>query len=151
MYVDEENEDEVTDEGTDDTVRKKHRIPFEKACFFWLVLASKPGMEGDEFLQNTTRETADGLLNCEETHQERDSQLAHPTLSSAEHLFAIMQQASRCNSNNPTDYKDTVGNTKDDQFRFRIDFVGFHTIGPVITAMSYARLLVRLVYVLSLD
>lgn len=47
------------------TLWRKHRIPFEKACFFWLVLASKPGMEGAEFLQNTTRETADGLLNCE--------------------------------------------------------------------------------------
>jgi hypothetical protein len=61
LYVDEENENEVTDNGMGEIIWRKHRIPFEKASYFWLVLASKPGDEGDEFLQNTTTGTADGL------------------------------------------------------------------------------------------
>lgn len=61
LYIDKANEDVVADDGTNDTIWRKHRIPFEKACFFFLVLMSHPGDEGDEFLQNTTKETADGL------------------------------------------------------------------------------------------
>jgi hypothetical protein len=59
-YIDEENESEAT-RNTDDTVWEKHRILFEKACSFWLVLASHPEMEGDRFLQNTTSETTQVL------------------------------------------------------------------------------------------
>jgi hypothetical protein len=61
LYIDAENEDEVTDDGTDSNIWRKHRIPFEKVCFFWLVIESKSGLEGDEFLPNTTSETANGL------------------------------------------------------------------------------------------
>jgi hypothetical protein len=59
LYIDEENEE--PGDKADSVIWRKHRIPFEKACFFWLVLGAKPGDEGDEFLQNTTRETPDGL------------------------------------------------------------------------------------------
>jgi hypothetical protein len=61
LYADEENEDGMTDEEMREVMWRRHRIPFEKACFFWLVLASKLGTEGDEFLLNVTRETAEGL------------------------------------------------------------------------------------------
>jgi hypothetical protein len=53
--------DDVVYEGADDILWRKHRIPFEKAAFLWLLLMSKPGDEGDEFLENTTYETIDGL------------------------------------------------------------------------------------------
>jgi hypothetical protein len=61
LYIDAENEDGITDDEMKSIIWRKHRIPFEKACFFWLLLGAKPGDEGDEFLQNTTKETPDGL------------------------------------------------------------------------------------------
>jgi hypothetical protein len=48
-------------EGADDILWRRHRIPFEKAAFLWLLVMSQPGDEGDEFLQNTTYGTIDGL------------------------------------------------------------------------------------------
>jgi hypothetical protein len=61
LYIDEEDEDQITDNEMGNIIWRKHRIPFEKACYSWLVLTSKPGDERDEFLQNATTGTADRL------------------------------------------------------------------------------------------
>jgi hypothetical protein len=61
FYVNEDEEYKVCDHSNDDILWRKHRIPFEKVCFFWLVLEAKPGMEGDEFLEKTARGSADEL------------------------------------------------------------------------------------------
>jgi hypothetical protein len=62
LYIDyEKDPDAISKDKKDDTIWRKYRLPFEKACFFVLVLGSKPGDEGDGFLENTTEETADDL------------------------------------------------------------------------------------------
>jgi hypothetical protein len=48
-------------EGADDILWRKHRIPFDKVAFLWLLVMSQPGDESDEFLQKTTYGTIDGL------------------------------------------------------------------------------------------
>jgi hypothetical protein len=52
LYVENKEDDmrRLCELGKDDFIWRKHRIPFEKACKFWLVLMAEPGMEGDEFL-----------------------------------------------------------------------------------------------------
>jgi hypothetical protein len=35
---------------------RKHRVPFEKAFDVWSVIITKPGLEGDEFLEETVRD-----------------------------------------------------------------------------------------------
>jgi hypothetical protein len=49
------------DENEDEIIWRKHRIPFEKAAFFWLAVMTESGNEGDDFLQSTTLKTIDGL------------------------------------------------------------------------------------------
>jgi hypothetical protein len=62
LYIDyEKDPDAIFKDKKDDTIWRKHRLSFEKAYFFVWVLDSKPGDEGDEFLENTTEESADGL------------------------------------------------------------------------------------------
>ncbi|KAF2827415.1 hypothetical protein CC86DRAFT_405543 [Ophiobolus disseminans] len=61
LYIDEADDVQITNDGKDDTVWMKHRIPYEKVAFFCLVRESHPGDEGDEFLQNMTKETIEGL------------------------------------------------------------------------------------------
>jgi hypothetical protein len=62
LYPEDESLDvQPTYEGADSHIWRKHRVPFEKVAFFYLVLGAKPGMEGDEFLQNTTVRNPDGL------------------------------------------------------------------------------------------
>lgn len=60
LYAADENE-EVRYEGVDNVIWRKHRIPFEKAASFWLLVMGMPGNESDEFLQNTTWKTIDRL------------------------------------------------------------------------------------------
>jgi hypothetical protein len=57
----ENDEDGLEYEGAEDILWRKHRIPFEKVAFFWTLVAAQPGDEGDDFLQNTTYETMNGL------------------------------------------------------------------------------------------
>lgn len=59
-YVGTDRED-VRYEGVDDILWRKHRIPFEKAAFFWLLTGGQPSDEGDEFLQSTRIRTIEGL------------------------------------------------------------------------------------------
>jgi hypothetical protein len=59
LHVDVEEEDRLTQDELSAILWRKHRIPFEKACAFWLLVSVKPGDEGDEFLQNTARDMAD--------------------------------------------------------------------------------------------
>jgi hypothetical protein len=55
------DEEDVEYEGADDILGRKHRIPFEKVAFFWTLILGQPADEGDDFLQNTTYGTMDGL------------------------------------------------------------------------------------------
>lgn len=54
-------DEDVRYDGAEDRIWRKYRIPFEKVAFIYLVFMSKPGDEGDEFLQNTTQEKLEGL------------------------------------------------------------------------------------------
>jgi hypothetical protein len=60
LYTQDEN-DEVRFDGVDDIIWRRHRIPFEKAASFWLLVSAMPGDDGDEFLQNSTLRSIDGL------------------------------------------------------------------------------------------
>jgi hypothetical protein len=60
LYTKDEN-DEVRFDGVDDIIWRRHRIPFEKAASFWLLVMGMFGNDGDEFLQKSTLRSIDGL------------------------------------------------------------------------------------------
>lgn len=61
LYDDEYDQSPKAPNTPEDIIWRKHRVPFNKVAFFASIYAAKPGMEGDEFLQNTTLHTAEGL------------------------------------------------------------------------------------------
>lgn len=60
LHAEDENE-EIGFKGPDEKIWRRHRVPFENVAFFTGVIISQPGDEGDEFLQNTTFKTLEGL------------------------------------------------------------------------------------------
>jgi hypothetical protein len=60
LYTEDEN-DAVWFDGVDDIIWRRHRIPFEKAASFWLLVMAMPRNDGDEFLQNSTLRSINGL------------------------------------------------------------------------------------------